>query len=113
MGLHKCSGEAILQASKCVDRTGKQLGWPLSQEDWVQESIVVYVGEMSKKQDDIHQKALKQFGEHLLEKFRRQLEKQRRPEWDRYEKATRRLELIYTEECFTTEAEVDRGLEKQ
>ena len=112
MGLHKCSGEAILRANKFVDRTGKQLGWLLNQEDWVQESIVVYAEEMSKKQDGIHQKALEQFGEHLLEKFRQQLEKQRRTEWDRYEKATRRLELIYTEECFRTEAEVDRGLEK-
>ena len=72
MSLHKCSGEAILRANKFVDRTGKQLGWLLSQEDWVQECIVVYAEEMWKKQDCIHQKALEKFGEHVLGNFQKQ-----------------------------------------
>ena len=38
MSLRKYSVEAMLQANKFVDRTAKQLGWLLNQEDLVQES---------------------------------------------------------------------------
>ena len=71
---------------------------------------MVYSEERARKEEASHQGAMERFGEHLLKIFQKELEKQRQLAWERYKESTRYLGMIGTEECFRTEAAVDRGL---
>ena len=53
---------------------------------------------------------MKKYGESLLKHFQEEVESQRRISWDIYTKSREHLAKIGTDDCFMTEAEVDRGL---
>ena len=75
MSTQKCAGEAMTRGNKYLDRMGEKDGWLLTQDEWVQERIVVYSEERARKEEASHQDAMERFGEHLLKRFQKELKK--------------------------------------
>ena len=73
-------------------------------------ALLYYSEEKAQAEEAVHEQTMKKYGESLLKYFQEQVERQRRISWDRYAKSREHLAKIGTDDCFMTEAEVDRGL---
>ena len=114
MSIHKCGGEATMRGNHYMDRVvskeGTEYGWLLNQPEWVQHCIIIYSEERARKEEKRHTTALKKYGEHLLTRFRKDVEEQQRKECKRYKSSVKYHAMIYTKECFRTVDGVDKVL---
>ena len=114
MSIHKRCEESMMRGNHYIDRVitkeGTEHGWLLNQPEWVQYCIIIYSEERARKEEKRHTTALKKYGEHLLTRFRKDVEEQQRKEWKRYESSVKYHAMIYTKECFRTMYDVDKAL---
>ena len=80
------------------------------QPEWVQKCIIIYSGKKAQAEEATHEQSMKKYGESFLKHFQEKVERQRRISWDRFAKSREHLTKIGTDDCFMTEAGVDRGL---